>query len=115
MEFDEIINNRQKSHGNYNKERYHDVHRDNHYSQHSDYENRVHSKYLDLFNKIRGNKKIRNLLIIGVIIFLFLLIGLIVILFPQLMRLFNYISESGLQGVVTSVTDFLNKIIKGSI
>ncbi len=115
MEFDEILNNRQKNHGNYNKERYHDSHRDNQYSHHSDYENRDFSKYLAIFNKIKRNKKIRNLLIIGVIIFLFLLTGLFIILFPQFIRLFNFISENGLQGVVTSVTDFLNKIIKGSI
>ncbi len=115
MEFDEILNNRQKRHGKYNKERYHESHRYNQYSHHSDYENRGYSKYLDIFNKIKENKKIRNLLIIGVIIFLFLLTGLIIILFPQFIRLFNFISENGLQGVVTSVTDFLNKIIKGSI
>lgn len=115
MEIDEISNNRQKRHGNYNKERYHDSHRYDQYSYHSDHENRNHSNYLDIFNKIKENKKIRNLLIIGVIIFLFLLIGLIIILFPQLMRLFNFISENGLQGIVNAVTEFLNKIIKGSI
>jgi hypothetical protein len=114
MEFDEILNNRQKRQGNYNKERYYDSHRNDQYSHHSGNENRDYFRYIDIFNKIKENKKIRNLVILGVIIFLFLLIGLIIILFPQLINLINYISENGLQGIVNTITDFLNNILKGS-
>ncbi len=114
MEFDDLFENKQNKHKNYRQQQYYNDNKYSHDSNYSNHENRAHNKWLDILNKIKENKKIRNLLIIGVIIFLFLLIGLIIILFPQLMRLFNYIIENGLQGVISAVTDFLNKIIKGS-
>lgn len=38
---------------------------------------------------------------------------LIIVLFPLIIKLFNYITQNGLQGVLNEITGFPDKILKG--
>ena len=47
-------------------------------------------------------------------VFLVIAIILIIVLVPVIIKLINYISQNGLQGLFNGVADFLDKIWKGS-
>jgi hypothetical protein len=68
----------------------------------------------NILEKIRSNNKLKIFVIAGGILIFTILTGLIIILFPLLIKLVNYISQNGLQSIVESITGFLDKIWKGS-
>jgi hypothetical protein len=43
-----------------------------------------------------------------------IVVALLILLFPLIMKLFNYINQNGLQDVFDSITGFVDKIIRGS-
>jgi hypothetical protein len=120
MGFDDIFENRNKQHGNYRGHHSHDDNRynDGHgYSQHRQHPYpgyNDHDKWLTVLSKIRGNKKLQLILVIAVIVILVVTIGLVIALFPLIIKLINHISQIGLQGVFDSVTAFIDKLWKGS-
>lgn len=88
----------------------------NEYDYHTYSQNRPYGSEmgLNIFKKILNNRKLKTILIIMVSLLLVIIIGLIVLLFPFLAKIFNYISENGVQGLVEIVTEFINKIWTGS-
>lgn len=88
----------------------------------NDYEYQINTDFrpnrsemgLNILKKILNNRKLKTILIIGVSILLIIIIGLIVLLFPLLVQIFNYISENGVQGLVEVVTETINKIWTGT-
>lgn len=70
--------------------------------------------WLSIYDKIKQNQKLRNIIIIGLTIILIIVIGLIVILFPLILKIFNYITENGISGLIEKGMDILNKLT-GSI
>jgi hypothetical protein len=52
--------------------------------------------------------------ILAGVLILVVSVMLIIFLMPLLLKLFNYISQNGLQGVLDAITGFLDKLWKGS-
>ena len=69
---------------------------------------------LNILKKILNNRKLKIIVIIAVSLLLIIGIGLIVLLYPFLVKIFNYISENGVQGLVEFITEIMNKIWTGS-
>lgn len=81
-----------------------------HYKQKYNYNNERQFNWLNSYNKIKQNKKLRNIIIIGIATILIIVIGLIVILFPLILKIFNYIAENGVSGLIEMGMDILNKL-----
>jgi hypothetical protein len=114
MEFDDLFENRQKHHGNYMKPKYHDEDRYSYDSNHAHYEHDKQLIWLKLLKNIWGNKKLKLVVIFGGILVLAVIIIIIIVLLPIIWKLFSYISQHGLQGLLDGMTAFLNKIWTGS-
>lgn len=90
--------------------------RDNHgfydrsgYSFHNE-----NKKWLDIFERIKSNKKLKSLLIISLTIGLIIIIGLIIVLWPLFLKLVNFIYQNGLQGITDSISGFIDSVLNGS-
>ena len=123
MGFDDFFEDKHKRHGNYRGHNDHFGH-DNHYD-HDDHRysrdpyrsghgDEGHLKLLSILDKIRNNKQLKVLLVVGVIVILIIAVGLIVALFPLIIKLVNYISQNGLQSIFDGITGFIDKLWKGS-
>lgn len=80
------------------------------YKREYDYQKQPQFNWLSIYDKIKQNKKLRNIIIIGIAIILIIVIGLIVILFPFIVKIFNYIAENGISGLIEMGMDILNKL-----
>jgi uncharacterized membrane protein SpoIIM required for sporulation len=103
MDFTELFENNNKHHGNYRESGYHDDDRYSHNSHHSYRGHNDHQQWLNIWEKIKNNKKLKLLIFLGVILVIAIIIGLIVILWPVLMKLFNYVTQNGLQGILDAI------------
>jgi len=113
MGFEEIFENKRSFHGDYGKHEYRDKHRGFKDSSNSSDAQHNHSYWSTILAKIRNNKKLRFFaLLTGILLIVFLVIFSIVLL-PTIIKLFDYISQNGLQGLLDYVTTFLNNILKG--
>ncbi|NEW79804.1 MAG: hypothetical protein GZ086_10360 [Gelidibacter sp.] len=81
-----------------------------HYKQKYNYNNERQFNWLNIFNKIKTNKKLRNIIIIAIALILIFVIGLIIILFPYIIKIFNYIAENGVSGLIEMGMELLNKL-----
>ena len=63
------------------------------YKREYGYQKQPQFNWLSIYDKIKQNQKLRNIIIIGIAIILIIVIGLIVILFPFIVKIFNYIAE----------------------
>lgn len=68
----------------------------------------------NLINGIKNNKKIRNLLIIAVVIVLAIVIGLIAILLPLIIKIFDYLTTVGISGLIDAALKFVNDLLSVS-
>lgn len=66
-----------------------------------------------LLNKISNNKRLKHLLIIGVLLIIVILIIVILVLFPVIIRVFNYLLENGISGLIQDSEGIINKIWNG--
>jgi uncharacterized membrane protein len=66
-------------------------------------ENAGYSKALMVLNNIRRNKKLKWVVVIGGIAVLFIALVLIIYLLPLVIKLFNNVSQNGLQGILDSL------------
>ena len=78
----------------------------NEYSENVDWRN--------LLERIRSDKKLRIIVVSAGILILVVIAVLIMVLFPLIIKLVNYISQNGLQGVINSITGLFDKILKGT-
>ncbi|MEI7980184.1 MAG: hypothetical protein WCI71_00935, partial [Bacteroidota bacterium] len=67
-----------------------------------------------LLMKLRTNPKLRMLIVAGGIIILVVLIIVVIALLPLIIKLFDYISTVGIQGIYDQGVAFLDKLWKGS-
>ena len=117
MGFEDFFEDKRRHHGNQGEYEHHDDHHNYGYPpvrRYPLYENQGHLTLLSILNKIRNNKKLKIIVALAVIILLIIAISLIVVLLPLILKLFNYISQNGIQGIVDGVTGFLDKLMKGS-
>jgi hypothetical protein len=80
------------------------------YKREYGYQKQPQFNWLSIYDKIKQNQKLRNIIIIGIAIILIIVIGLIVILFPFIVKIFNYIAENGISGLIEMGMDILNKL-----
>jgi len=114
MNFEEILENKNKHQGSYRKQIYHEDHKQQG-SRHQQYAGHSSQmKLMELLDKLRHSKKLRIAVALAAVFVLLVSIGLIVLLFPLLVKLYDYVVQNGLQGLITSVTAFLDTILKGS-
>jgi hypothetical protein len=114
MEFDDFLENRGRKHGNYHEQRPHD---DDRYSNGSYYSHQGqddHLKWQNILDKIKGNKKLKQLVILAGVSIFIIVVVLIIILLPIIMKLIGYIGQNGLQGILENITGLLDTIWKGS-
>ena len=77
--------------------------------EHDDYysKSRSHSQHNDvlklLLYKLQSNPKLKALLIIVAIIILGVVVFGVILFFPFILRLFSFLSEHGIQGVIDAV------------
>ncbi len=114
MDFDDFFENKRRNHGNYREPVYHDADRYSHNSQHSYSGYSDHLKWINILEKIRRNKKLKLLVLLAGMLFLAIAIVLIIILLPLFAKLYDYIIQNGLQGLLDGIIGFLDKIWKGS-
>jgi hypothetical protein len=114
MGFEDIFENKQKNHGNYREQNYPAGNRYSHDSPHSYHGQNDHQKWLDILEKIKGNKKLKLLVLGAAILILAIAIGLIAAFLPLIIKLVDYISQNGLQGLMNEITAFIDKLWKGS-
>jgi hypothetical protein len=100
MDFDDLLERKNKHHGNYRNHGYHDDDRYSHDSHQSYHGHNDHQKWLNIWEKIRNNKKLKLLILLAVILILGLIIGIIIILWPIVVKLFNILTQNGLQGIL---------------
>jgi hypothetical protein len=132
MGFDDFFEDKYRRHGNWHQPGYNDGHRypqgshdshdphDSHDShgmhnpRNSNYGQYGHFNWLSVLEKIKGNRQLKLLVVIAGIVILIIAIGLVILLLPLIIKIFNYISQNGLQSILDGVTGFIDKLWKGS-
>ena len=114
MGFDDLFEQKHRNHGRYREQMHHDDHRYSqtshpYYGRHDD-----GMKWMMILQKLKESRKLRNLVVIAGLIILAIAIGLIVLLFPLLVKIFTYVSENGLQSIWDAMNEFISKIWSGS-
>lgn len=124
MGFDELFENRhkEKKHGHYN-DHYDRFRNDNNYYRQDDHYHDLrysshdrhdgHHEFSGLIEKLRNNPRLKRYAVIAGILLILVILIFVIALFPLLIKLVNYISTYGLQGVVDAVVDFINKLWAG--
>lgn len=70
--------------------------------------------WFKLLNKISNNKRLKYLLLIGVISVIVIAIIILVVLFPFIIKVFNYIIENGISGLMENGENLINKLWNGT-
>lgn len=110
MGFEDIFL-KQKHHGNYEQQKHeHNLM----YSHDRDHGHKGNLQLSGILEKLRGNRSLRILVILGGIFTITIAIVLIVVFLPFIMKLIHYVGQNGLQGLVEYITVFLDKLWKGS-
>lgn len=115
MGFDELFEHHDKhrDHGSYGRYSHH--HDDYDYAgRNSEYYLRKRQFSFFLLNKIWSNKKLRIVVVVFAVILILILILLIIALIPLLFKLLDYIMQNGVQGIISSITAFLEKLWNGT-
>ena len=114
MKFDDFINYNRRNSDNYKNRSFQDEYRGSIYSGNTNRGYDSNDKIRFILEKIQNNKKLKLFLITAVIILLVIIVALILILLPLLLKLFDYINQNGVQGILEFLTEFLNKLWQGS-
>lgn len=114
MGFEELFENDRKDYRNYRGSNFPD---DNEYSDNQ--QNTFNGqqdrwKWQSILEKIRNNKRLKLFVVSAGILILTIIIVLVIVLFPLIVKLINYIAQNGLQGVLNEITGYIDKILKGT-
>lgn len=82
----------------------------NNYRKHSQDFNFGHQRLTDLLH----NKKIMTAILIMAPIVLLLLVGIVILAFPTISRLWNFASTNGVKGIVEAALPFVQQFWEGS-
>jgi hypothetical protein len=99
MEFDEIFEQGNK-HRKYDNDK-HYGHDDHH--QKSNFQGEHNDIKVMILNKLRNNPKLKALLIAASILTIAVIIILIILIFPSIIKLFGFLGENGIQGLLDSI------------
>jgi predicted RND superfamily exporter protein len=115
MELDNLFEQRKtnRNQKNFNYSGYR--HDDDEYSDSYQERRTGGSHYISyVINRIRANRKLRLLFIVGTIILIALIIFAIIALFPLLVKIFDYVTQNGINGILESVKGLLDKFLNGT-
>jgi type IV secretory pathway component VirB8 len=108
MELQDFLTNKNKSNQSFKTQNLHN----SSYQSHNSYCPREGNfNWPNLINGIKNNKKIRNIAIFVAVILLALVIGLIAILLPLIVRIFDYLMTTGISGLIDAVMKFLKDVL----
>lgn len=110
MEFEDFF---EKKHKYHKKHKMHNYDYDDSHNHESFSVGHGSFKPYEFINSLKNNKKLKTIIIVGVIIIIAVLIGLISLLFPLLTKLFNYISQNGISGIYEIAMNFIDKLWNG--
>jgi hypothetical protein len=114
MEFDDFFDNKRRFQGSFRRTVYHDNKRntlDPHRSHQGLYNN---PGMFSVLSRIRSNQKLKRSVMLAGLLILSIVVILIIVLLPSIGKLFDYISQNGLKGLLDGITGFLDKILKNS-
>lgn len=110
MEFDDFLKKKYKYYTKNKKQKYH---------YNGSYSHPDHYKYgkyrlFGLLTYLKNNRKLKwivlGLFVVGILVF----IGMIVLIYPYLVKLFQYIYQNGISGVVDEILAFFERLWKGA-
>jgi len=82
-------------------------HEDNYQHEHEYKSSHSYDKQNDIklmmLDKLRNNPKLKMLLIVCAIIFIVIAVGIVVLLFPFILKTLGFVSENGVEGVLNTV------------
>jgi hypothetical protein len=99
MGFDDFFENenRHSRHGRDHDYDYNDHNQRSHsYNQHTD----IKQQFL---NKLKNNPQLKTLIIVAGVVILIIVVIVAILLIPLIMKLFHYLSENGIQGIVNTI------------
>jgi len=96
MGFDDFFEHSKSHKHGYNHHDYDDSHLSNSNFKHQDMK-------MMFLQKLQSNPQIKTTLIIVVIVLLVLVVFILALLFPLLIKLAQYVSENGIQGIVNTI------------
>ena len=114
MGFEDLFEDKRKSHGEHGNREHHENNRNMHDSRYSYYGHDNGFSLSKILLKIKNNKKLKLLVVFAVLLILAIVIALSIVLLPLILKLVNYLSQNGLQGLLDYVLGFVDKIWKGS-
>ncbi len=114
MELDDFFGNKRQDNKGYRDYRYQDSPGQARNFRHPYHRHNPNFRWEYFLEKLKNNRKLKGLIIFAVIVILAIVIALIAILLPLILKLLNYISQNGVQGILENVTGFLDKLWKGS-
>lgn len=71
-------------------------------------------KWEFFLDKLKNNRKLKGFVIVTFLVVLAIVIALIAILLPIILKLLNYISQNGIQGILDQLSGILNKLWTGT-
>lgn len=110
MEFEDFFEKKNKYHYKPGKQR---NYYDDSYKYGPRYKDNGSFNLLALINSIKNNKKIRVILLIAVIVIIAAIIGLLLVLFPLVLKVIDFISKNGISGVLDAAIGFLEILWNG--
>lgn len=114
MGFEDLFDGKRKFHGENRSRDHHENNRITHDSRYPYYGHDNSHGLSKILLKIKNNKKLKLLILFAVVLILVAVVALIIVLLPLIMKLVNYISQNGLQGLLDYLLGLADKIWKGS-
>lgn len=93
------------------------------YQERSGYDQNIHQSYRNkhlnyklqhFLEYVKNSRKLKLAILIVIMLILAILIAAILILLPLISKLIGFIDQNGVQGIVEALTDFLNKLWRGT-
>ena len=114
MELDDFFGNKRQDQKGYRDFRYKDSQNSTHDLRHSYQRYDSNIKSLNFLENLKNNRKLKLIVVFAIILILTIIIALFVVLLPLILKLFNYINQNGVQGIMDYIIGFLDKIWKGT-
>jgi hypothetical protein len=130
MGLEDLFGDDHKKHRGYRKQKYNEHQRfsDNQYKPHNRFDhhtyrgqdhytynrNNNHFNLVSILEKLSGNRKLKSLVIGLGLLLVVIVIILIVILLPLIVKLFSWVGQNGLQGLIDNATTIIDKFLNGT-
>jgi hypothetical protein len=66
-----------------------------------------------ILKRIWSNKRLRLYLILLTIVMLAIAVMIVIALIPLIARIFDFLTQDGIKGIVTGVTDYIGNLLNG--